>query len=152
MPGHARCAHRRVEPACNSRRQGPQWALHSAAHAPAHVALTCLQPHQACACAQAVWVASLAVAVPVVARAPWMAIPSAHVEILAGAAAVGSVCAELFMIKSLLVFEPKASTVPSGTLGVISGDRAGNVAMSGPRMNPTMAVGECQVNCDTLVS
>ena len=116
------------------------------------LALTCLQPHQARACAQAVWVASLAVAVPVVARAPWMAIPSAHVEILAGAAAVGSVCAELFMIKSLLVFEPKASTVPSGTLGVLSGDRAGNVAMSGPRMNPTMAVGECQVNCDTLVS
>ena len=56
---------------------------------------------------QAVWAASLAVAAPVVLRQPWMAIPSAHVEILAGAAAVGSVCAELFMIKSLLVFDPK---------------------------------------------
>ena len=61
------------------------------------------------ACTQAVWVASLAVAAPVVLWQPWMAIPSAHVEILAGAAAVGSVCAELFMIKSLLVFDPKVA-------------------------------------------
>jgi hypothetical protein len=36
-----------------------------------------------------------------------MNIPAAHVEILAAAAAVGSVFAELFMIKSLLVFDPK---------------------------------------------
>ena len=57
--------------------------------------------------AQAIWVASLLVAVPVAVHKPWMGIPSAHVEILAGAAAVGSVFAELFMIKSLLVFDPK---------------------------------------------
>lgn len=31
-----------------------------------------------------------------------------HVEVLSGAAAVGSVFAELFMIKSLLVFDPEA--------------------------------------------
>ena len=51
--------------------------------------------------------ASIAVAAPVVLHKPWMNIPTAHVEILAGAAAVGSVFAELFMIKSLLVFDPK---------------------------------------------
>ena len=36
-------------------------------------------------------------------------IPPAHVEILAGAAAAGSLFAELFMIKSLLVFDPDAA-------------------------------------------
>ena len=36
------------------------------------------------------------------------AIRAAHVEILSGSAATGAVFAELFMIKSLLVFNPKA--------------------------------------------
>ena len=33
-------------------------------------------------------------------------IPGSHTEVLSGAAAVGSIFAELFMIQSLLVFDP----------------------------------------------
>ena len=58
---------------------------------------------------QAVWTASILIAAPVSLHRQWINIPTAHVEVLAGAAAVGSVFAELFMIKSLLVFDP---TVP----------------------------------------
>lgn len=46
-------------------------------------------------------------ATPVALHRHWATIPVAHVELLAGAAAIGSVFAELFMIKSLLVFDPK---------------------------------------------
>jgi len=58
---------------------------------------------------QAIWVAALAVALPVALHKKWLTIPTAHVEVLAGAAAIGSVIAELFMIKSLVVFDPKIS-------------------------------------------
>ena len=61
---------------------------------------------------QAIWVAALAVALPVALHKKWLDIPYAHVEILAGAAAIGSVIAELFMIKSLVVFDPKISADP----------------------------------------
>ncbi len=61
---------------------------------------------------QAIWVAALAVALPVALHNKWLDIPYAHVEILAGAAAIGSVIAELFMIKSLVVFDPKISADP----------------------------------------
>ncbi|CAK0784954.1 hypothetical protein CVIRNUC_008159 [Coccomyxa viridis] len=60
--------------------------------------------------AWAIWVAALAVALPVALHRRWLMIPHAHVEVLAGAAAIGSVIAELFMIKSLVVFDPKIST------------------------------------------
>lgn len=56
---------------------------------------------------QAVWTASILIAAPVSLHRQWLTIPTAHVEVLAGAAAIGSVFAELFMIKSLLVFDPK---------------------------------------------
>ncbi len=46
-------------------------------------------------------------ALPVTVRRQWM--PATHVELLAGAAAAGSLFAELFMIKSLLVFDPDAA-------------------------------------------
>ena len=59
---------------------------------------------------QAIWVAALAVALPVALHKKWLAMPHAHVEVLAGAAAIGSVIAELFMIKSLVVFDPKISS------------------------------------------
>jgi hypothetical protein len=59
-------------------------------------------------CPQAIWVAALAVALPALHH-KWLSIPNAHVEVLAGAAAIGSVIAELFMIKSLVVFDPKIS-------------------------------------------
>jgi hypothetical protein len=57
--------------------------------------------------AQLVWAASILVALPVTVRRQWM--PTTHVELLAGAAAAGSLFAELFMIKSLLVFDPDAA-------------------------------------------
>ena len=38
-------------------------------------------------------------------------IPNTHTEILSGAAAVGSIFAELFMIQSLLVFDPAVRKV-----------------------------------------
>ena len=48
---------------------------------------------------------SLLIAVPALTqRGP---IPSTHLEALLGAAAVGAVWAELFCIKSLLIFEPR---------------------------------------------
>ena len=56
--------------------------------------------------------AALAVALPVALHKKWLDFPYAHVEILAGAAAIGSVIAELFMIKSLVVFDPKISADP----------------------------------------
>jgi len=56
---------------------------------------------------QGIWVASIFVALPVLLRTH-KAIRAAHVEILSGSAATGAVFAELFMIKSLLVFNPKA--------------------------------------------
>ena len=56
---------------------------------------------------QAVWLGSLLIALPVASARPWKAIPLAHVEALSGAAAFGTVFAELFMIKSLLVFDPQ---------------------------------------------
>lgn len=56
---------------------------------------------------QVVWTTSILVAAPVALHRRWLTIPTAHVELLAGAAAIGSVFAEFFMIKSLLVFDPK---------------------------------------------
>ncbi len=56
---------------------------------------------------QGIWVASIFVALPLLLRTH-KAIRAAHVEILSGSAATGAVFAELFMIKSLLVFNPKA--------------------------------------------
>lgn len=56
---------------------------------------------------QAVWLGSLLIALPVASSRPWKAIPLTHVEALSGAAAFGTVFAELFMIKSLLVFDPQ---------------------------------------------
>jgi hypothetical protein len=53
-----------------------------------------------------VWIAAILVATPVALHKHWVSIPTSHVELLAGAAAIGSVFAELFMIKSLLVFDP----------------------------------------------
>lgn len=53
------------------------------------------------------WATSILIAAPVALHKQWLNIPTAHVEVLAGAAAIGSVFAELFMIKSLLVFDPK---------------------------------------------
>nr|AZI70899.1 acyl-CoA:diacylglycerol acyltransferase 2.3 [Lobosphaera incisa]QIT07021.1 type-2 diacylglycerol acyltransferase DGAT2C [Lobosphaera incisa] len=67
----------------------------------------------------AVWAAAVLVALPVVIRKPWIVIPASHVELLSGAAAVGGVFAELFMIKSLLVFDPdedRATRKKSDTL------------------------------------
>lgn len=54
-----------------------------------------------------IWVASIFVALPVLIRTH-KAIRAAHVEVLSGSAATGAVFAELFMIKSLLVFNPRA--------------------------------------------
>ncbi|CAL8469789.1 g9331 [Coccomyxa elongata] len=54
-----------------------------------------------------VWATSILIAAPIALHKQWLNIPTAHVEVLAGAAAIGSVFAELFMIKSLLVFDPK---------------------------------------------
>lgn len=56
---------------------------------------------------QLVWAASILVALPVAVHRQW--IPATHVELLDGAAAAGSLFAELFMIKSLLVFNPDAA-------------------------------------------
>lgn len=56
---------------------------------------------------QVVWATSILIAAPIALHQRWLTIPTAHVEVLAGAAAIGSVFAELFMIKSLLVFDPK---------------------------------------------
>ena len=53
------------------------------------------------------WAGSVLIALPVATSRPWKAIPLAHVEALSGAAAFGTVFAELFMIKSLLVFDPQ---------------------------------------------
>jgi len=52
------------------------------------------------------WAASILVAVPVLLHKQSARIPGSHTEILSGAAAVGSMFAELFMIQSLLVFDP----------------------------------------------
>lgn len=51
--------------------------------------------------------ASIFVALPVLIRTH-KAVRASHAEILSGSAATGAVFAELFMIKSLLVFNPKA--------------------------------------------
>ena len=56
---------------------------------------------------QGIWLASIFVALPVLIRTH-KAIRASHAEILSGSAATGAVFAELFMIKSLLVFNPKA--------------------------------------------
>lgn len=56
---------------------------------------------------QGIWVASIFVALPVLIRTH-KAVRASHAEILSGSAATGAVFAELFMIKSLLVFQPKA--------------------------------------------
>ena len=56
---------------------------------------------------QGVWVLSLLVAVPVLIHRG--TIPSTHLEALLGAAACGAVFAELFCIKSLLIFEPRVA-------------------------------------------
>jgi hypothetical protein len=55
---------------------------------------------------QVFWAASILVAVPVLLHKQSAHIPGSHTEILSGAAAVGSMFAELFMIQSLLVFDP----------------------------------------------
>lgn len=55
---------------------------------------------------QVIWAASILVAVPVLLQNESAHIPGSHTEILSGAAAVGSIFAELFMIQSLLVFDP----------------------------------------------
>ena len=51
-------------------------------------------------------------AVPVLLKEKSRHIPGSHTEILSSAAAVGSVFAELFMIQSLLVFDPAVCRVP----------------------------------------
>lgn len=56
---------------------------------------------------QGIWVASIFVALPILIRTH-KAVRATHAEILSGSAATGAVFAELFMIKSLLVFQPKA--------------------------------------------
>ena len=56
---------------------------------------------------QAIWGASILAALPILRNYNTAAVPLLHGEAIAGAAAVGSVFAELFMIKSLLVFNPK---------------------------------------------
>ncbi|KAL3152102.1 hypothetical protein ABBQ32_001207 [Trebouxia sp. C0010 RCD-2024] len=53
-----------------------------------------------------IWVASIFVALPVLIRTH-KAVRATHAEILSGSAATGAVFAELFMIKSLLVFNPR---------------------------------------------
>ena len=53
-------------------------------------------------------------ALPVLIRTH-KAIRAAHVEVLSGSAATGAVFAELFMIKSLLVFNPKAKATDDDT-------------------------------------
>ena len=63
---------------------------------------------------QGIWVASIFVALPVLIRTH-KAIRAAHVEVLSGSAATGAVFAELFMIKSLLVFNPKAKATDDDT-------------------------------------
>jgi hypothetical protein len=55
---------------------------------------------------QVFWASSILVAAPVLLYDQGPAIPGSHTEILSGAAAVGSMFAELFMIQSLLVFDP----------------------------------------------
>lgn len=55
---------------------------------------------------QGIWVASIFVALPVLIRTH-KAVRATHAEILSGSAATGAVFAELFMIKSLLVFNPR---------------------------------------------
>lgn len=62
---------------------------------------------------QVIWAASTLVAVPVLLQCNTMQIPESHTEILSAAAAVGSVFAELFMIQSLLVFDPKVNSSSS---------------------------------------
>ena len=56
---------------------------------------------------QVIWAASILVAVPVLLQSKRLQIPASHTEVLSGAAAVGSIFAELFMIQSLLVFDPQ---------------------------------------------
>ena len=56
---------------------------------------------------QASWGASILAALPVIWNGRKAGVPLSHAEAISGAAAVGSVFAELFMIKSLLVFNPK---------------------------------------------
>ena len=56
---------------------------------------------------QVIWSASILVAVPVLLQSKRLQIPTSHTEVLSGAAAVGSIFAELFMIQSLLVFDPE---------------------------------------------
>ena len=58
---------------------------------------------------QVVWSASILVAVPVLVQNPGLHIPASHTEVLSAAAAVGSIFAEMFMIQSLLVFDPKVA-------------------------------------------
>ena len=55
---------------------------------------------------QAAWGTAVLVAFPVLLRHTFAELPQSRIELLTSAAAVGGVCSELFMIKSLLVFEP----------------------------------------------
>ena len=52
------------------------------------------------------WAASILVAAPVLLYQKSAGMPESHTEVLSSAAAVGSMFAELFMIQSLLVFDP----------------------------------------------
>ncbi len=63
-------------------------------------------------CLQVVWGLSLLIAAPVLLSA--RLIPDSHVEALLGAAAVGAVFAELFMIKGLLIFDPEPDNRANG--------------------------------------
>ena len=66
---------------------------------------------------QVIWAASVLVAAPVLLYQKSAGVPESHTEILSGAAAVGSMFAELFMIQSLLVFDP-VPTPAEGQPGV----------------------------------
>lgn len=64
---------------------------------------------------QVIWVASVLIAFPILLESRRAQFPGSHAEILSAAAAVGSVFAELFMIKSLLVFDPKTKFGSTGS-------------------------------------
>ena len=75
-------------------------------------------------------------------------IPPAHVEILAGAAAAGSLFAELFMIKSLLVFDPDAAAAARRAARKRApGEPSGNMASPRSPRSPRYERGMARVLC-----
>ena len=110
--------------------------------------------HRACADSepvlhlQLVWAASVLLEVPVALQRRF--IPPAHAEILAGAAAAGSLFAELFMIKSLLVFDPDTAAAArraarERAAGEPSGGMASPRSPRSPRYERSMVRGPCPV-------